>query len=133
MLDVLLQGLSRLLLNAAQVTHDRRTVASALEVGDETGAYLVPRADRVGTQVQELGASTILERHGKPVRHDLFVVVGRLNAQLVELQEHNGVRGAVIAWRQVWLELAGPDDAVQLGSEGTATCCGHRSPSRRQA
>ena len=84
-LDVLLQGLSRLLLDAAQVTHDWRTVASALEVGDEAGAHLFPRGDRAGRQVQEPGAGTILERHGKPIRHDLFISVGRLDAQLVQL------------------------------------------------
>ena len=38
-LDVLLEGLSWLLLDAAQVTRGRRAVASALEVGDETLAH----------------------------------------------------------------------------------------------
>ena len=44
-LDVLLQGLSRLVLDAAQVTRCRRAVASALEVGDEAVAHLVPGGD----------------------------------------------------------------------------------------
>ena len=50
--------------------------------------------------------------HGKPVRHDLFVSVGCLNAQLVELQELRGVGSTVVAGRQVWLELAGSRDAA---------------------
>ena len=39
-LDVLLEGLSWLLLDAAQVTRGRRAVASALEVGDEAVTHL---------------------------------------------------------------------------------------------
>ena len=45
-LDVLLQGLSWLLLDAAQVTRSRRAVASALEVGDEAVAHLILGGDR---------------------------------------------------------------------------------------
>ena len=37
-LDILMQGLSWLLLDAAQVARGRWTVASALEVGDEAAA-----------------------------------------------------------------------------------------------
>ena len=85
MLDVLLQGLSWLLLDVAQVAHGRGTVASALEVGDEAGAHLVPGGDRAWGQVQKSGAGPVLESHGKPVRHDLLIAVGRLDAQLVEL------------------------------------------------
>ena len=73
----------------------------------------------------------VLESHGKPICHDLFVSVGRLDAQLVELQELCGVDSTVIARRQVWLELAGPDDAAKLGGEGAATRGGHWSPSWR--
>ena len=52
-LDVLLEGLSRLLPDAAQVTRSRRAVASALEVGDEAVAHLVPGRDGAWRQVQE--------------------------------------------------------------------------------
>ena len=45
-LDVLLQGLSWLLLDASQVTRSRRAVASALEVGDETLTHLALGGDR---------------------------------------------------------------------------------------
>ena len=41
-LDVLLGGLSWLLLDATQVTRGRRTVSSALEVGNEAVAHFVP-------------------------------------------------------------------------------------------
>ena len=84
-LDVFLQGLPTLLLDVAQVTHGRGAVTSALEVGNEAAAHLVPRGDRAGRQVQEPGAGTILERHGKPVHHDLLVPIGGFDAQLVEL------------------------------------------------
>ena len=50
-------------------------------------------------QVQEPGVGLILESHGKPVRHDFLVAVGRFDAQLVELQELRGVGGAVVARR----------------------------------
>lgn len=71
----------------------------------------------------------ILEDHGKPVCHDLLVAVGRLNAQLIELQELSRVGGAVVAWRQVGLELPWPDDTAYLGSEGMAARCSHGSRS----
>ena len=106
-LDVLLQGFPWLLLDALQVTCGWWAVASALEVGDEAVAHLVPGRDRDGRQVQEPRAGTILESHRKPVRHDFLVAVGRLDAQLIELQELRMVGGAVVARRQVWLELAG--------------------------
>ena len=41
-LNVLLQGLSWLLLDEEQVARDQGVVASALEVGDEAGAHFVP-------------------------------------------------------------------------------------------
>ena len=44
-LDVLLQGLPGLLLDAAHVAHGGWPVASTLEVGDEAGAHLVPGGD----------------------------------------------------------------------------------------
>ena len=99
--DVLLEGLSRLLLDAAQVTRGWRAVASAQEVGDETAMHLVPRGDRAGRKVHEPGAGTILDRHGKPVHHNLLVAVGRLDAQLIELQELSrvGCRRSVEAGR----------------------------------
>ena len=84
-LDELLQGLSRLLLGAAQVAHGRGPVAGALEVGDESGAHLVPGGDCAWSQIQEPGAGPVLECHGKPVRRDLLVSVGSFDAQLVEL------------------------------------------------
>ena len=65
-------------------------------------------------QVQEPGAGATLESHGKLVRHDFLVAVGRLDAQLIELQELRGVGGAVVAWRQVGLELPWPNDTAQL-------------------
>ena len=70
----------------------------------------------------------ILERHGEPIRHDLLVSVGGYDAQLIELQELRGVRCAIIAGREVRLELAWPCDAAQLGGEGEAARCGHRRP-----
>ena len=103
-------------------------VASTLEVGDEAGVHLVPGGDRAWSQVQEPGAGLVLERHGKPVRHDLLISVGGLDAQLVELEELCRVSHAIIARRQVWLELAGPRDAAQLGGEGAAARRGHRGP-----
>src|SRR5512140_479836 len=72
-----------------------------LEVGDEAGAHLVPGGDRAWSQVQEPGACPVLERHGKPVRHDLLVSVGSFDAQLVELEELRRVSRAVVARRQV--------------------------------
>ena len=72
-----------------------------------------------GAHVQEPGAGTILERHGKPVRHDLLVSVGSFDAQLIELEELRRVGRAVVTRRQVWLELAGPRGATQLGGVGT--------------
>ena len=53
-LYILLQGLSRLLLDAVQVTRGRRAVVSALQVRDEAVAHLVPGGDGAGRQVQEL-------------------------------------------------------------------------------
>ena len=44
-LDVLLQGLPWLLLDAPQVTRGRRAVVRALEVGDETLVHISPRGD----------------------------------------------------------------------------------------
>jgi len=44
-LDVLLQGLPWLLLDALQVARGRPTVVSALEVGDEALPYLIPGGD----------------------------------------------------------------------------------------
>ena len=67
----------------------------------------------------------------KPVRHDFLVAVGGFDAQLVELQELRRVRGAVIARRQVWLELAWPRDATELGGESTVARRGHRGSSSR--
>ena len=52
-LDVLLQGSSWLLLDAGQVARDLGTVASALEVGDEVVAHLIPGGNRAWGQVQE--------------------------------------------------------------------------------
>ena len=114
-LNVLLQGLSWWLLDAAQVARDWWAVTSALEVGDEAVVHLVLGGDRAVLQVQEPEARSILECHGKPVRHDLFVAVGHFDAQLIELQELRGVGGAVVARRQIRLELAWPGDATQLG------------------
>ena len=82
-------------------------------------------------QVQEPGAGPILDSHGEPVRHDFFVAVGCFDAQLIELQELRGVGGAVVARRQIWLELAWPGDATQLGGEGAAASGGCRGPLRR--
>ena len=93
-------------------------VASALEVGDEAGAHLIPGGDHARSQVQQPGAVTGLECHGKLVRHDLFVTVGSFDAQLVELEELCRVSHAVVARRQVWLELARPRDAVATGGLG---------------
>ena len=73
----------------------------------------------------------VFERHREPVRHDFLVAVGRLDAQLVELQELRGVGGAVVAMRQIQLELARPGDATQLRGEGVAAGRGHRGPSWR--
>ena len=81
-----------------------------MEVGDETGAHLVPGGERAWRQVQELGAGPILECHGKPVRHDLLIPVGGFNAQLVEREELRRVGRAIVARRQVRLELARPRD-----------------------
>ena len=97
------------------------------------GTHLIRGGDRARGQVQEPRASTILESHGEPIHHDFLVAVGCLNAQLVELQELCRVGGAVVARRQVWLELAWPDDATQLRSEGAAACCGHRGPLQRRS
>ena len=69
-----------------------------------------------------------LESHGKPILHDFLVVVGRFDAQLIELQELLGVGGAVVARRQIRLELARSGDATQLGGESAAARCGHRDP-----
>ena len=119
-LDVLLQGLSWLLLDVAQVAHGRGPVASALEVGDEAGAHLVPGGDRARRQVQEPGAGTVLECHGKPIRHDLLVPVGGFDAQLIELEELCRVSRAIVARGQIWLELAGQatlrSSAVNVGN-----------------
>ena len=52
-LDVLLEGLSWLLPDAAQVTRGRQAVASALEVGDEAVVHLIPGGDGARMQVQE--------------------------------------------------------------------------------
>src|SRR3954469_20274706 len=123
-LDVLLQGLSRFLLDVAHVAHGGRPVAGTLEVGNEAGTHLVPGGDRAWGQVQEPSASTFLQRHGEPVRHDLFVPAGCFDSQLVELEELRGISCAVIARRQVRLELAGPRDATQLGGVGAAACGG---------
>ena len=79
---------------------------SALDVGDEAVAHLVPGGDRAVLQVQEPGAGSILESHGKPVRHDFLIAVGRFDAQLIELQELRGVDSAIVARRQIRLELA---------------------------
>ena len=79
-------------------------------------------------QVQEPGSGPILESHGKPVRHDLFVAVGRFDAQLIELQELCGVSGSIVARRQIWLELARPGHTAQLGGEGATACSGYRGP-----
>ena len=70
----------------------------------------------------------VLERHGKLVRHDLLVSVGSFDAQLVELEELHRVGRAVVARRQVRLELAWSRDAAQLGGVGAAACCGHGRP-----
>ena len=72
----------------------------------------------------------ILEGHREPVCHDLLIAVGCLNAQLIELQELGGVDGAVVARRQVRLELAWPDDVAELWSECAASYRGHRRSSR---
>ena len=79
-LDVFLRGLSRLLLDAAQVTRGRRAVTSALEVGDEAATHLVPGGDRSHGQVQEPGACAVLEGHGELVRHDFLIATGHLDA-----------------------------------------------------
>ena len=130
-LDVLLEGLSWLLLDAAQVTRSWLAVTSALEVGDEAVAHLVPGGDRAVLQVQEPGAGSILQSHGKPVLHDFLIAVGCFEAQLVELQELRGVGGAVVARRQIRFELAWLGDATQLGGEGTAANRGSWGPLRR--
>ena len=82
-------------------------------------------------QVQEPGTRSILESHGKLVRHDFLIAVGRFDAQLIELQELRGVGGAVVAGRQIRLELAWPGDATQLGGEGAAAGRGCWGPLRR--
>lgn len=71
---------------------------------------------------------TVLERHGKPVRHDLLVPVGGFDAQLVELEEIRRVRHAVVAWGQIRLELSRPSYAAQLSGEGRAARSGHWRP-----
>ena len=111
-LDVLLQGLSWLLLDAAQVTRRRRVVASALEVGDEALVELVPRGDRPHRKVQGPRACAVLEGHGEPVRCALLVAIGHLDAQLVERQALRGVGGAVITRGQIRLKLAQLGDAT---------------------
>ena len=82
-------------------------------------------------QVQEPGASSILESHGKPVRHDFLIAVGRFEAQLIELQELSGVGSAIVARRQIRLELIRLGDAAQLGGEGAAAGRGCRGPPQR--
>ena len=106
-----MQGFSRLLFHATQVSSCRGSVAGALEVGDETLAKLFLGGDGSPGEVQEPGACAILESRGEPVRHDLLSAVGRLDAQLVELEELRGVGGAIIARRQIQLKLTRPDEA----------------------
>jgi hypothetical protein len=48
------------------------------------------------------------------VVHDHVVTVCRIDAQGVEMEELHRVGGAVVAWGKVWLELARPDDVMQL-------------------
>ena len=79
-LDVLLQGFPWLLLDSAHVAHGGWPVASILKVGDEAGAHLVLGRDHDWGQIQEPGASSFLECHGKPVRHDLLVPAGSFDA-----------------------------------------------------
>ena len=50
-LDVVLRGLSLLLLDAAQVARNWEAVASALEVGDEAVANLIPGGNQTWRQV----------------------------------------------------------------------------------
>ena len=100
------------MLDAAHVTHGGWPDTSALEVGDEAGAHLVPGGDCAWSQVQEPGPGPVLECHGEPVRHDLLVSVGSFDAQLVELEELRRVSRVVVTRRQVQLELAGPHDAA---------------------
>ena len=97
----------------------------------EVGRAALTVSGEKRVRVREPGAGTILESHRKPVRHDFLVAVGRFDAQLVELQELRGVEGAVIARRQIRLELARSGDATRLGGEGAAPGCGCRGPSRR--
>ena len=52
-LDIFLQGLSKLLLDAAQVARSRRMVVSALEVGDKAAAHLLPGRDQSHGEIQE--------------------------------------------------------------------------------
>ena len=56
------------------------------------------------------GARFRSQCHGEPVRHDFLVPVGSFYAQLVELEELRRVSRAVVARRQVRLELAGLRD-----------------------
>ena len=53
-----------------------------------------------------------LSAMGNQFTMTFFVSVGRFDAQLVELQELHGVGSAVVARRQVRLELARPGDSV---------------------
>ena len=87
---------------------------STLEVGDETGAHLIPGGDRAWCQVQEPGAGPILECHGKPVRHDLLIPVGGFDAQLIELEELRRVSRAI--YRGGWSGLNLPGQATLCSS-----------------
>ena len=99
--------------------------------------------------MEQRGARHSYKGHGEPVGLHLLVSASRLDCllihleeasrvrcrwpprcQLVELQELSRVGGAVVAWRQVRLELARPDDVAELCSECTAPCRGHRRSSR---
>lgn len=93
---------------------------------------LAMKRSRILSQ-EEIEPEGRFRSHGEPVRHDLFVAVGHLDAQLVELQELRRVGGAVVARRQIRLELARPDDATQLRGEGAATGRGHRALSWRRS
>ena len=116
-LNVLTESFARVLLDGLEIPLGRGTVVRRLEIGLELVAEVFPGGNRLLGEVHQPRAGVVLEGHGKPIGHDAMVPMRGQYGHGVELQELERVGGAVVARREVGLELVRPGDVAHVASE----------------
>jgi hypothetical protein len=95
-LDVLMNCFALVLTHRLEIILGGGALVRGHEVGDELMAQVLPRSHRFLRKIHEPSSQRIFEGHWKPISHRTLVSTRGLNGDDVELEELDGVGGAVI-------------------------------------